>query len=211
MLELLGRTSLLERLKLLWPANREDLEIDVLRDWFFEFPYMERLRDEQVLADAISAVVADISDEGLGLASGKNDAGKYTDLQLHKRIEPRFGTGALLVRNAIARAQYAKSAEAAPVSRGDGEGSDRAPRTGELDQRKPKRFVGAIELDALRGLAKAGQVFESVINELDRAPGTNFQITLEISANSELGFPEDVQSVVSDNASTLGFSDKRFD
>jgi hypothetical protein len=69
-LELLGRTSLLERLKQLWSEDRDDLELDTLRDWFFEFPYMERLRDEQVLADAISAVVADISTDGLGIASG---------------------------------------------------------------------------------------------------------------------------------------------
>jgi hypothetical protein len=213
-LELLGRTTLLERLGHIWPTSRDDLEIDVLRDWFSEFPYMERLRDEQVLADAISAAVADISDEGLGLAAGKDASGRYQGLLIHKRVEPRFGTGMLLVRNAVARAQVAADGVAVP----DPSGSARptaapAPSvpTGSKVAPRPTRFVGAIELDSLRGLARAGQVFESIINELDRVPGTKFRITLEVSAIAEAGFPEDVENVVRDNAATLGFVDKRFD
>lgn len=209
-LEQLGRNSFVDRLRKLWPVSRDDIEIDTIRDWFFEFPYMERLRDEQVLADAISAAVADISDEGLGLAAGKDAGGRYVDLQLHKRTEPRFGIGALLVRNAVARTQAEKDGKSRPVPTAPGA---KPGATGATPSERPKakRFVGAIELDALRGLSKAGQIFESVINELDRTPGTEFRITLEVSAVSEAGFPEDVQGVVQDNAATLGFSTKRFD
>ena len=201
----------MDRLKQLWAEDRDDLELDTLRDWFFEFPYMERLRDEQVLADAISAAVADISDEGLGLALGKNDAGKYTNLQMHKRIEPRFGVGALLVRNTVARAQIIRKEEgASPASPVDGPFEPALPPPPPVKTR-PKRFIGAIELDALRGLSKAGQVFESIINELDHAPGAKFKIMLEIQADSASGFSEELEEIVSDNASTLGFSSKRFD
>lgn len=56
-----------------------------------------------------------------------------------------------------------------------------------------------------------GQVFESIINELDSAPGTKFRISLEVNAISEAGFPEDVENIVKDNTTTLGFTDKRFD
>jgi hypothetical protein len=204
-LEVLGRRSLLERIIRLWPEGRDDLELDTLRDWFFEFPYMERLRDEQVLADAISAVVADISDEGLGFALSKSEGGEYINLQIHKRIEPRFGMGALLVLGAVARAQDAKTSD--PLEPSTDDPHPPPPRSKE----RPKRFVGLIELDALRGLSKAGQIFENVINELERAPGTKFTITLEIQADSASGFTEDVENIVSDNASTLGFQTKRFD
>jgi hypothetical protein len=213
-LELLGRTTLLERLEQIWPSPRDDLEIDVLRDWFCEFPYMERLRDEQVLADAISAAVADISDDGLGLASGKDDNGRYQDLHVHKRIEPRFNMGMLVVRNAVARAQVAAGVASVPVQPGAASSGKATPASGRASPqsaRRPTRFVGVVELDALRGLARAGQVFESVINELDRVPGTKFRITLEVSAIAEVGFPEDVENVVKDNTGTLGFIDKRFD
>ncbi len=211
-LQQLGRASLLDRLKQLWPAERDDLELDALRDWFFEFPYMERLRDDQVLADAISAAVADISDEGLGLAQGKQESGAYVGLQLKRSVEPRFGVGALLVRHAVAKRLMAElgapqSDEAAsprPEAVGLGE---RLPNT----RTKPKRFIGVVQLDSLRGLAKAGQVFESVVHELDRTPGTKLRITLEVQAESADGFPEDVEAVVTDNAGTLGFTDKKFD
>ena len=54
-------------------------------------------------------------------------------------------------------------------------------------------------------------MFESIISELDRAPGTKFRIVLELHAESDEGFPKDVEEIVTDNAATLGFSDKRFD
>jgi hypothetical protein len=213
-LQLLGRATLVERLKHIWPSDREELEIDILRDWFSEFPHMERLRDEQVLAEAIGAAVADISDEGLGLASGKDENGRYRDLVVHKRVEPRFSAGMLLVRNSAARSQTAADGAAVNVPSGPGQAGEPSAATaasGFKAASRPTRFVGAIELDALRGLARAGQVFESVINELDRMPGTKFRITLEVSAISDAGFPEDVENVVRDNATTLGFLDKRFD
>ena len=166
-----------------------------------------------MLGDAINAAVADISDEGLGFALGKDAQGKYVGLHLHKSVEPRFGTGAMLVRNGIARAQL-ESDGTGPIalpSKPTGPGVPRPNPPGPQARPKPKRFVGAIELDALRGLAKAGQVFESIINELDRTPGTKFRITLEVTATSDAGFPEDVEDVVKDNAATLGFAEKRFD
>jgi len=212
-LETFGRTTLLERLKTVWPTDRDDLEIDQLCDWFSEFPHMERLRDEQVLADAISAAVADISGEGLGYALRKDAAGKYVGLEVHKRVQPRFGVGALLVRNSVARAHV--TADSGPSTtapnRADIDGILPNPPLAIPSRAKSTRFVGVIELDALRGLTKAGQVFESVINELDRAPGTKFRITLEVNAVVEGGFPEDIENVVKDNTATLGFLEKRFD
>jgi hypothetical protein len=50
---------------------------------------------------------------------------------------------------------------------------------------------------------KASQAFESVISDLDRAENVQFRIHLEVQVESE--------DVVSDNADTLGFSQKRFD
>lgn len=215
-LELLGRGSFMDRLKKLWPEGQNDLPLDTVKDWFFEHPYMERLRDDEVLAEAVSAAIADISDEGLALASGKAEDGTYLNLNYQKSIAPRMDSGALIVLGKIAKAQIEQSERVPPENDEEREGHKQgADSSGDSNvngqRRKPKRFVGAIELDSLRGLAKAGQVFESVITELDRSSGTKFRITLEIQATSEDGFEEDIESVVKDNAETLGFSDKRFD
>lgn len=216
-LQTLGPASLQDRLSALWPENQSDLDIDRLRDWFFEFPYMERLRDEQVLADAISTAVADPSGAGPALATGTDASGKWQNLAFAKRIEPRFGAGALLVRNSAARRQLdedmargGKSGDKgdAPLPTGPGGASENpAPET----KASPKRFTAMIEVDALKGLSKLGQVFESVVHELDRAPGTRFRIVLELQADNDAGYASDVADIVSDNAKTLGFSSARFD
>jgi len=217
-LEILGRSSFVDRLRQLWPDDRNDLELDTVRDWFFEYPYMERLRDDQVLADAVSAAVADISDDGIGLAQGKREDGTYLGLEFQKTISPRFNAGAVLVRAAAAKAQMSAATED-NTKTGTGAKPGTHGRTSTGDEKgdsadtvsSPKRFVGVVELDSLRGLTKAGQVFESVITELDRAPGTKFRITLEIQAISDDGFTEDIEAVVRDNTETLGFDQKRFE
>lgn len=128
-------------------------------------------------------------------------------LQFQKSVQARFGVGALLVRNTLAK-RFALAPGGGPA--GVGESRPGAPAGAEARAR-PTRFVGVVQLDALRGLAKAGQVFESVVHELDRASGPKLRITLEIQAEAGDGFPEDVEAVVTDNAATLGFTDKRFD
>jgi hypothetical protein len=41
------------------------------------------------------------------------------------------------------------------------------------------------------------------LSELDRAKGTTFTLTLDIDVETPLGFSEDVESVVRDNAAAL--------
>jgi len=210
----LGRASFVDRLKNLWPEGRDEVELDSVRDWFFEFPHMDRLRDEQVLANAVSAAVADLSNDGLGLAAGKNADGSYVSVAFQKSVEPRFGVGALLLTHEAAVKQI--EAEKAPVpSPGSPQPSPSTPRTpvGPLPTTKafPKRFVGVVELDPLRGLTRASQVFETVIGELERASGSKVRVTLEVHAESEQGFEDDIAGVVADNAKTLGFTHSEFE
>ncbi|MEM1104486.1 MAG: hypothetical protein AAGH48_10315, partial [Pseudomonadota bacterium] len=142
--------------------------------------------------------------------------GNYEALSIREAVQPRFGTGALLVKGAAAEAQSVATQTGRPNEPWDGStpaypSSVSTPDADPPAGRASTRFVGVIELDALRGLSKVGQAFESVINELDRTPDTEFRISLEIQATSESGFPQDVEEVVSDNAETLGFSSTRFD
>ncbi len=216
---LLGKGELTDRLQALWPADQDDLPVDTLRDWFFEFLHMPRLKDEVVLANAITEAVADLApgSGGIALAAGKADQG-YRDLVFARRAPVSFGSGLLLVRRAraeqIARDTKPDTTPPRPAG-GDhrptddkpvGDGGSEPP-----PPRRPTRFSGVLELDPIRGSLRVGQVFEDVIAELDRAPGVSFRIHLEIQAESDDGFPQDVEEIVKDNAGTLGFETKRFD
>ncbi len=212
----LGAKTFSEQLAELWPEDKNELSVDQVRDWYFEYLHMPRLRDEVVLSSTISDATADADGEVafFAVANGK-DGDRYLELQLDKRANIRFGAGTLLVKRAVAAQTLAGAASIAgsPANAKAGvkvDAKSGSPQTPAVQQ-NPTRFIGVIELDTIRGPVKASQVFESVIAELDRADGVKFRITLEIHAESDAGFEKDVSDVVSDNAQALGFTQKRFD
>lgn len=210
----LGKASLSDRLKELWREDQPHLEIDQVRDWFFEFPYMERLRDDQVLADALADALVDLDERNVifGIASGERD-GAYSDLKFNQSVPVRFGSGQLLVRREVAEAQIeAERPAPAPGEPGGSVEPSGAPGSSEpAEKKRPTRFTGTISLDALRGASKAGLVFNDVIGELDDGDGVEVKVTLEITATARNGFAEDVEEIVRDNAKDLGFDTQRFD
>ena len=54
-------------------------------------------------------------------------------------------------------------------------------------------------------------IAQSILSELDRARGTTMTLTLDIDAETADGFPEDVESVVRDNAASLRITDFGFE
>lgn len=211
----LGRQSFSERMLELWPEGKPDLPVDQVRDWYFEFLHMDRLRDEVVLASAISDAVADMdaASAKFALASSKVDD-EYRELQFSKNVPVRFGQNMLIVLREAVEAtnnpdvsDEKADATEAPVNDDKQEGH---AQTKQQDV-QPKRFSGVIELDTIRGAMKVSQVFENIVAELDRSDGTTFRIVLEVQAESSAGFSKDVEDVVSDNAKALGFSRKEFD
>ncbi|NBC34425.1 MAG: DUF499 domain-containing protein [Alphaproteobacteria bacterium] len=223
----LGKQAFTSRLMELWPDGRDDLPVDLVRDWYFKFLHMARLRDETVLARTISEAVADLDAQGarFALAAGKAD-GRYEGLQAARSVPVRFGEGMLLVVRSVADRQLAPAdggtASSGPGSPGTGAGADAGPGPaaadssseppgpGEPIESRPRRFNGVVELDTIRGAMKVSQVFESIIAELDRDDGTSFRIVLEIQAECPGGFSKDVADVVGDNAQALGFTQKQF-
>ncbi|MDW9593795.1 DUF499 domain-containing protein [Sinorhizobium meliloti] len=214
----LGRQSFTERMLELWPQGKPDLPVDQVRDWYFEFLHMERLRDEVVLAGAISDAVADMDPARakFALAAGKA-AEAYQELQFSKSVPVRFGQNMLIVLRDVAEAakKEDQAGEGGDTSRATAGGATIQGASGSTDtviqHVRPKRFSGMIELDTIRGAMKVSQVFESVIAELDRAEGTTFRIVLEVQAECSEGFPSDVEGDVTANAGALGFMRKQFD
>jgi hypothetical protein len=177
---------------------------------------MERLRDEVVLASAISDAVADMDPASakFALAGGKTD-NDYQELQFSKNVPVRFGQNMLIVLRGVAEAAQGK---AQPKGIGTGSTTTSSGSTTKGGQAgatsqgaRPKRFSGVIELDTIRGAMKVSQVFESIVAELDRAEGTTFHIVLEVQAESGGGFSKDVEDDVTANAQALGFMRKQFE
>jgi hypothetical protein len=72
------------------------------------------------------------------------------------------------------------------------------------------RFFGATELDAASYTLEFGQVANEVIEHLQRA-GATLTIRVEVEAELGPGFPEGTRRTVSENASTLKFTQSGFE
>ena len=66
-------------------------------------------------------------------------------------------------------------------------------------------------LDPNRPTPQVSNIAQSILAELDRVRGAKITLTLDIDAEVVGGFPEDVQSVVQDNARDLRIKDFGFE
>jgi hypothetical protein len=80
-----------------------------------------------------------------------------------------------------------------------------------LAKRRPRRFYAKIALDPNRPTPQVSNIAQSILSELDRVRGTKLTLTLDVDAESADGFPEDVESVVRDNAASLRITDFGFE
>lgn len=206
--EKLGRISLADRVKENWPGGADHLSLTTIRDWFVQFVRFERLRDEFVLADALSELIRDgLSD--YAYADGIDADGKYRGLAIGKVIPIRFDGAGLLVKRAAADAQL-KPIEPAP---------DTPPRSGPqpptdgppLPQPEPspqrilRRFYGSVALTPEKPVREIQQIVDGLIGELLRTDGVKLSLRLEIEATAPGGFSANDAAIIRDNAKTLKF------
>jgi hypothetical protein len=90
---------------------------------------------------------------------------------------------------------------------GSGGGSTPPPATPALKT----RFYGSIDLNQQKVASSVQKVVDEVVQHLVAKYGTNIRITLDIEADNAEGFEESVVRTVSENANTLGFSQKGFE
>jgi hypothetical protein len=149
---------------------------------------------------------------------GRHLAIGYAGLRLGRLVEIDFNSDMVLVRREVAEAQLAKHATATSPG-GDGTAvAGQPPVVGQLSPggpavapRRPRRFYAKITLDPNRPTPQVSNIAQSILSELDRVRGTRMKLTLDIDAETPDGFPEDVESVVRDNAASLRITDLGFE
>ena len=67
-----------------------------------------------------------------------------------------------------------------------------------------------MKLDPLRIAREAGRISEEILANLENLPGAELLVTLEIDVKVPEGVPEDVERVVSENATVLKFDFAEF-
>jgi len=204
-----------------WQATQPHVSVRELRDWFARYPYLSKLRDSLVLAKAISEALAR-SDAKYAIAD-RFDEGRseYVNLKLGRLLEVDLNSDMVLVWRSVAEAQIAKNASESVTPEQGSAGATitvRSPIGGQVSggasittRARPRRFYAKITLDATRPTPQVSNIAQSILSELDRVRGTTLTLTLDIDAENAAGFPEDVESIVRDNAGSLRITDFGFE
>ena len=203
----------------LWRGNQ--VPVQQLADDFAKYLYLPRLRDSDVLIEAIKDGVALLSwdKDSFAYADSWDEANnRYVGLKYAKRLTITTDSTGLLVRAIAAKAQTnaeaVREASSTTTTEPTDAGSDRTgdgkPLT-EPTQRLLKRFHATATLNSIRLSRDAGQIADEVVQHLTKLPGATVEVTVEIQSQIPNGAPDDVVRTISENCRTLKFRNFDFE
>jgi len=207
----------------LW-KDASHLSVKKLWDYLARYVYLPRLRDAEVLMEAIKdgaarrdyfAYATAVSDDGRyqGLMIGGLTGHVYMD-EASVLVKPEAGQKQ--IDDDTAAREAAAASKAAGTTPHTGKTGPLAVKNGIAmplgtssatvpADNKPRRFHGTVTLDATRVSRDAGRIYDEVIHHLVSQLGAEVEVTLEIHARLPGGASDNVVRTVTENAKTLKF------
>jgi hypothetical protein len=217
----------------LWRGNH--VGVKLLVDDFAKYLYLPRVKNAQVILDAIQ--------DGVGRLTWSHDtfayadyfdatADRYRGLEAGRRPTVQMTANSVVVKPEVAAAQIEKDSAPPPTTgtgSGTGEGagagttgSGTAGKGGEtgkgagVGDAKPKapvlrRFHGSAKIDATRLSRDVDLIAGSVVQHLAGLLDAKVTITVEIEAEIPSGAPDNVVRTVTENCRTLKFENQGFE
>ncbi|KYC37155.1 AAA+ family ATPase [Scytonema hofmannii PCC 7110] len=212
--------------------NSDRIDLKTLWKYLTNYPYLPRLKNEQVLLNAIQeGVAALLLSENFAYATGYDETKqRYLGLKTNEHITATISSQSFLVKPDVAATQ--KNADAAEQERQHQETTTLSNETkvdvshiatstvSEISssdstaiqpQKKLRRFYGSVDLDPVRVTRDTGLVANEVLQHLASLIGADVQVTLEIQVQLPDGVPEHVIRTVSENCRTLKFTTHNFE
>jgi predicted AAA+ superfamily ATPase len=205
----------------LW-KNQPHIGLKRLWEYLTSYCYLPRLRDSEVLLDAIREGIR--SRDYFGYATSVGEQGRYQGLQFGSAGGSVYlDDTSVLVRPEVAQKQQADDQEAHGLlyrpaeprqteMSGTGKAAESAP--GEVTAptaTRPTRFYGSVTLDPTRVGRDAGRVAEEVIQHLTGLIGSKVEVTLEIQADVPQGVPDNAVRTITENCRALKFKTHGFE
>jgi predicted AAA+ superfamily ATPase len=196
-------------------AMWEDGHTTVNELWgaFSRYLYLPRLRDLQVLLETVRAGANTTTweAEGFGIAdSYEAERRRYLGLTVRGIHAAVTGT-TLIVRPAEASRQAAEDGAAISTVDEVGAGDESGGLGGETELGKLRRFYGSVHLDPGSLSRDFGRVSQEVVSHLSGLVDARVEISIEVRAELDEGFPDEVIRTVTQNARTLKFESQGFE
>lgn len=216
----------------LWRGDH--VGVKQLAEDFAKYLYLPRVKDAQVLLAAIREGVGLLSwqQDAFAYAEGWHASRhRYRGLRAGQLVSVTLDGESVIVKPEVAAAQLTaeateRAAQAYPQeAAGSREGQvddggavsptggqpEAVRQTGKPIETKPRRFHGAVAVDASRLSRDAGRIAEEVVQHLVGLLGAEVEVTLEIHATIPDGAPDNVVRTVSENCRTLRFKTHGFE
>jgi predicted AAA+ superfamily ATPase len=201
----------------LW-KEQNHLSIKRLWEYLASYLYLPRLKNEQVLIDAIRNGVGSLTwMDYFAYAAMVKEDGSYVGLTAGSLPNITMDSYSVLVKPEAAQRQleYEKEKDRSinyPTTEENDQQENQGGQTGrgegedvEVTTKILRRFHGSLELDPMRLGRDAGRVADEVIAHLAGLVDSEVKITLEISVEVQNGIPEKVMRIVSENCNALRF------
>jgi hypothetical protein len=195
-----------------------EVRLQQLWEYLAQYVYLPRLRDHDVLLDAVQDGVGRL-DPPFAYATGKDDQGYHTGVL----FQDMSGSIYFDERSLIVHPEHVNRKPAPEPPQAKNGGGDREPGktskpavgTGGKPEPKPERplvrYYGRVEVDPQRVNREIGLIVEEVIQRLTSQVGTQVEIALEIKAQRPEGFDTQTVRTISENSRTLKFEDFGFE
>ena len=196
----------------LWRGDH--VSVRQLLDDFARFSYLPRLKEPQVLLEAIRNGLSLMTWEQDSFAyadSYDEDDGRYRGLHHGPRGVLSDSDPGLIVRPDVAGRQITPPDPPEPPEEENGEQGEEEEDPPPKPRPAAKRYHGAVRLNPTRVGRDASQIADEVIAHLEGLLGADVELTLEIKANIPNGAPEQVVRTVTENSRTLKFVDSGFE
>ncbi|OPX33848.1 MAG: hypothetical protein B1H11_11870 [Desulfobacteraceae bacterium 4484_190.1] len=208
----------LELDRYLW-KDIDHLNLKKLWEYFATYLYLPRLKDSQVLIEAVQEGVQQIAwAEHFAYAEGYDEQkNRYLGLKTGQLTSIVMDGHSLVIKPEAAKRQLETEKTEPEVP-----GEERKPKEAvsgketheDIETAKPaqpRRFHGSVRLDATRLGRDAGKIAEEVVQHLSGLVGAEVEVTLEISTKIPDGAPEHVVRTVTENCNTLHFTSYGFE
>jgi predicted AAA+ superfamily ATPase len=212
------RTKLKE---LYWKADKTAVGAMAFWEDSTRYLYLSRLRDRDVLAQAIikGAATRDFFGTAYGQHEGKFDGFKFGDpnVQLDETlllIDPEAALQYEAARRVSAPVQgLADVAQSGKPWPAPGARRTPSPFPGPVPVGAPKAhtFIGSVDVNAATAKMRLVQVAEEIISVLASDPQATVTVSVEIAAEFPGGVSDQTKRAVSENASSLGFKNKTWE
>jgi predicted AAA+ superfamily ATPase len=202
----------------LWPSA-DHIGTKQLWDYLASYLYLPRLRDVNVLADAVQAGISELVCDNFAYAGRYNEeTRRYEGLKMTGGGSVVIDALSVLVRPAVAKAQSdAGSPGGGPPGSPPGPGPKTGPEGGPApapvapEAKQPRRFFATVELSPDRAARDMGRVAEEVLQHLTILPNAKVRISVEIEAEVPGGVSDSTQRVVTENCQALKFKTHGFE